>query len=193
MNAIFQRLVDAAARPFGEPLDFLVFLFLLAAATAWVWLAARASAQAERTGRSPSLHFLLGVVIPFLWPWLMSMPSPAGEAAPAAPKPAAAPVRAPDEPPPPAPDSAPSAASPCLAVVEGEVGAAYFLELIRGGAVTPETPCIVQRDDGSRVTVVGLVDVKPELVVVNFRAADGSVPTIRIPYVRIRRVEPHQG
>ncbi len=194
MNAILQRLADAAARPFGAPLDFLVLLLLLAAATAWVWLAARASAQAERTGRSPGLHFLLGLLIPFIWPWLMPMPAsaPAGTAPVPAEEKGSVPPPAED-----APSSQPAAepdpaAYSDVAVVEEKIGAGYFQRLADGGSVSPQKPCLVTRDDGSQVTVVGLVEVRDDLVVVSFRNAAGAVQTLRIPYARIRAAELHQ-
>ncbi len=211
MAEFLHGLGNALGRLAGHPLDLFLLLLLMAAATAWVWLAARASAQAERDGRSPAGHFLLGLIVPFAWAFVMPrggvgtaatpvlaepVPEiPAGKRslrlpATAQETPAAEPVAAEAE------NEEPAGAAPQPAgipTVEGTVGPEYFLELIRSRAVTLETPCLIRRDDGTQVTAVGVVEAKTELVVVKFRAADGSLQNIRVPYARIRRIEPLPG
>ena len=204
MMTTFEWLRTCALAVAGVPWALSGVLLLAVVATAWIGLAARAAWLAEQRGCSPLLHGFWGLVLPFVYPlWLIGHPPASRLAAPA---PAAPPVAAARKrltlP------SAAAAASPApspipAAVVAGSVpavgggiapaaaplAAEYFLDLIRRGAVTPETPCLIECGEGIKYIVTGLIQVQAELVVANVRLP-AAEQRMRLPYARMRQAGP---
>jgi hypothetical protein len=185
-NALLELVRDA------QPL-LLALLLLLGAA--WVGMASWAASLAEAQDRHPLPHFLAGLALPFLYPFLLLHAKGVPAAAPAlAPAPAvpeaalaaeagdagAAPAAAPQQ--------AAAAGGAGEAAAGAGYGADFFRRLQAAGRVTPRQPVWV-RYGGVEVTVTAIVDVLPEVAVLLVTPrAGGGAQRLRVPYARIEEV-----
>lgn len=157
---------------------------LVLAATLWLGAASWGAAVAEKRHLPPVRHFLLGLLLPFAYPFVLlserktgvDIPAPAPAAAPAA---SAAAAAAP-------PETVPAASVPAPDRELG-FGPEFFEQLRQAGWVTEANPCTV-RFNGQEINASGILEALPEAVVVETRKADGTPQRVRIPYARIQEV-----
>ena len=184
-------------------------LILLAiAVTAYVGAAAWAATVAEVRREDPGRHFLRGLLIPFVYPFVLLRLTPRPVFVPEAEaekpqvraKALAMPkmVRGVDRPGRVAADVAPAAgaetsvapaATPALSAtdVQPTYDEAYFRRLKEDSLVSVAAPCVV-RYGGMEVEARIVVDVFPQNVTLEVRQAGGSVQRMRIPYAKIESV-----
>lgn len=144
--------------------------------TGWVGMASWAGSLAEQRNRHPLPHFLLGLVVPFLYPFLLQLQHEGGTGVAAS---AAAPAASPE----PAAPVAQAAAAPAPSY-----DAAFFRRLLAEDRVTAATPIEVTFG-GHTLRVVGVVDTLPEVAVLQvIPQAGAGVQRMRVPYARIEAV-----
>ncbi|MFA4945559.1 MAG: hypothetical protein WC789_12770 [Lentisphaeria bacterium] len=197
---LWERSREAAT---GHPWELAALLLLV---VAWIGAASLAAGKAERCRRSPGWHWLLGLLLPFLYPlgvWLFLKPLPPPAPAPEAEPKAAARRRlqipgkemAGDTARVSPPGTAPAAAAPgpepaeaAAAAAEGTFGQPFFQRLKDSGEVTPLSPCFVQLHD-SELVVVEVLEALPQVAVVQIRQPEGARQRMRIPYAGIQHLQ----
>jgi hypothetical protein len=196
----------------GVPPLWLLVLVVLAV-TAWVGAAAWAATIAEIRREEPGKHFLLGLLIPFVYPFLLLKRAPVRAAAVAAAAEEAPQVRGKALAVPKLGSSAerraaaagvgPAAQAPAVPAAPGATAAptdvpsgegarvaydeAYFRHLKNESLVSAVAPCVV-RYGGIEVEARIVLDVMPSVVTLEVRQAGGTVQRMRIPYAKIESV-----
>lgn len=176
LSALVRGAGDGGERIVPSVLALILFVPM---ATAWVWAACRAAAQGEERGQSPEPHFLLGLALPFVYPWLMGRATPRPTPVPEPPRPPALTMT-----PPPPLDAAPVMSDepmPDNGVFDG----AYFVKLARTGRVRPEAPCVISYG-GAGVCVRRILEVQPSVLIVEMVSEDPDAPKVSATGTRVR-------
>lgn len=162
--------------------------------------ASLASSIAERRGRGPLLHFILGFIFPVLYPVVALAVVHAPEPKQAAPKEevteaigsSAEPV------PPPAPGPGkkrgiqaappPDIEHPTVMATADRFDQMYFKRIARDESGNPRGP-FTFTIDGQNIRAERIVDVQEKLVVIETVDTSGRAQNLRVPYGRIEGVK----
>ncbi len=175
------------------PPPVLETVLVLAGLTLWIGAAGLGAQAAEGRGHQPGRHWLLGLLLPVVYPlgvWFLMKPAPGFNPEELA---ALNEITEDDAGTVAAEEAEQEAQEEAVAAAAAGVGLvwnkAFFQELAAAGKVSADTPCEI-RLRGVVLQVVEILEVKPEFAGTQIRLPDGTLQRMRIPYAGIEAVTP---